>query len=274
MKYVGIILMLLLVLTACQGTNGDDSGNLPTVGYATVDSVPERFAQLEPPPPGSPIATIHTTMGDITFMLFPQYAPMAVENFTTLAERGHFDGALFYRVMPQFIIQAGIPSDSTTIWNGSFEAEIDTPLYHIRGAVGLAGYDGRSMSDFYIVQNSDMDYGFDYESRMSGHFREMIANPNMIWMNSWGMPFLPQDRPPVPFLEHYLAYGGMWRLDYPGFGVTPQKLTLFGQVIHGMDVVDAIAYVETSGEEIPPDGSLPNSPLEDIIILSITLGAY
>jgi cyclophilin family peptidyl-prolyl cis-trans isomerase len=57
----------------------------------------------------------------------------------------------------------------------------------------------------------------------------------------------------------------MWRLDYPGFGVTPQLLTLFGQVISGLEVVDAIAHVET----IPP-----NIPLEDIVILSITLGAY
>lgn len=63
-------------------------------------------------------------------------------------------------------------------------------------------------------------------------------------------------------------------MHYLGFGVTPQKLTLFGQMLHGMEVVDAIANAETTGPGNPQEGILPNNHLEDIIILSVTLGEY
>jgi len=269
MKYIGLIILLTLLLAGCQST---------TPAYIADDIVhepePERFTQLEPTQPGEPIATVHTSKGDIVIRLFPQYAPMAVENFTTMAERGRFDGVLFYRAVPQFVIQGGIHGDRTTIWSSQFGPEIDTPLYHIRGAVGAAGDAAGSVSNFYIVQNNDMDYGFDYENRMSGPFREMIANPHHSWIDNYGIPWSPQERPPVPFLQHYLDYGGMWRLDYPSFGVMPQRLTVFGQVIYGMAVVDAIANVETTGPEEVQGGIPLNTPLVDIVILTITLGEY
>ena len=46
-------------------------------------------------------AVMHTTLGDISFKLFPQVAPKAVENFATHAKNGYYDGTIFHRVIPK-----------------------------------------------------------------------------------------------------------------------------------------------------------------------------
>ena len=54
-------------------------------------------------------ATIHTSMGDIELELFAEDAPKTVENFTKLAGDGFYDGLVFHRVIPDFMIQGGCP---------------------------------------------------------------------------------------------------------------------------------------------------------------------
>ena len=53
------------------------------------------------------VATIKTTMGDLKIKLFPEIAPKAVENFVKLAESGYYNGIIFHRVIPDFMIQGG-----------------------------------------------------------------------------------------------------------------------------------------------------------------------
>src|SRR5947209_4298823 len=55
----------------------------------------------------APRATIETSMGNIVIELDAEHTPATVENFTRYAREGHFDGTVFYRVVPGFIIQAG-----------------------------------------------------------------------------------------------------------------------------------------------------------------------
>lgn len=55
-------------------------------------------------------AVIKTNMGDMEFELFPEAAPKAVENFTTHAENGYYDGLIFHRVIKDFMIQGGDPT--------------------------------------------------------------------------------------------------------------------------------------------------------------------
>jgi peptidyl-prolyl cis-trans isomerase B (cyclophilin B) len=255
MKYLW--LLLLLLVSAC---GADDTPQ----EYIPPPYEPAQFTQLRPPLSGEPIATIHTSKGDIVIRLFPQYAPLTVGNFIAMAEAGWYDGVPFYRVVPQFLIQAGIPGDSSTIHGGPFEREWDTPLHHIRGAVGASTTPMGAFSHFYIIQNSDMDY----ETEMSPQFREIIANPDMLMEDMYGVPFIPITRIPVPFLEYYLEHGGMWRLDYPGLGYNTQRMPLFGQVVSGMEVVDAIAAVENTGADTMP----PNMPLTEVYILHVTIG--
>jgi len=55
-------------------------------------------------------AIIHTQKGDIQIELFPENAPLAVNNFIFLSENGWYDGVTFHRVIPGFVAQAGDPS--------------------------------------------------------------------------------------------------------------------------------------------------------------------
>ncbi len=55
-------------------------------------------------------ATLHTEKGDIVIELFPQVAPMAVDNFVFLAEHDWFDNVTFHRVLPGFVAQSGDPT--------------------------------------------------------------------------------------------------------------------------------------------------------------------
>ena len=81
-------------------------------------------------------ATIHTTMGDMHLRLFPAQAPKAVENFVGHARSGFFDGIIFHRVIPKFMIQTGDPlGDGTggdSIWGREFEDELSDDLKHDR----------------------------------------------------------------------------------------------------------------------------------------------
>ncbi len=81
-------------------------------------------------------ATIHTTVGDIHMRLFSQYAPKAVENFVGHARSGYFEGVVFHRVIPKFMIQTGDPlGDGTggmSIWGREFEDEFTDEVKHDR----------------------------------------------------------------------------------------------------------------------------------------------
>src|SRR4249919_2960202 len=57
-------------------------------------------------------ATIHTNHGAIEVELYPADAPKTVENFTTLAGKGFYDGVIFHRVIPDFMVQGGDPNGS------------------------------------------------------------------------------------------------------------------------------------------------------------------
>lgn len=58
----------------------------------------------------NPVAEIETTLGKISVELFAQEAPETVKNFVTLAEKGFYDGVVFHRVIPGFMIQGGDPT--------------------------------------------------------------------------------------------------------------------------------------------------------------------
>ncbi|XP_020615590.1 peptidylprolyl isomerase domain and WD repeat-containing protein 1-like isoform X1 [Orbicella faveolata] len=81
-------------------------------------------------------ATLHTTMGDITFKLFSKECPKTVENFATHSENGYYNSNIFHRVIHQLMIQTGDPEGDGTggesIWGGEFEDEFNRNLRHDR----------------------------------------------------------------------------------------------------------------------------------------------
>jgi len=62
----------------------------------------------------SPNAIIETNLGNIELRFFPDIAPKHVENFLTLAKSGFYDGTIFHRVIPGFMIQGGDPNTKGT----------------------------------------------------------------------------------------------------------------------------------------------------------------
>src|SRR5216117_1613747 len=97
-------------------------------------------------------ATLHTNHGAIAVELFDDDAPKTVENFERLAGEGFYDGVVFHRVIPDFMIQGGDPTGTGTGGPGyTFEDEFnDHPV--VRGALAMANAGPNTNgSQFFIV---------------------------------------------------------------------------------------------------------------------------
>ena len=93
----------------------------------------------------NPIVTIEMEDGGvIKAELYPQTAPNTVNNFISLIQKGYYDGLIFHRVIPGFMIQGGCPLGNGTGgpgWNikGEFAANgVNNPLKHTRGVISMA----------------------------------------------------------------------------------------------------------------------------------------
>jgi cyclophilin family peptidyl-prolyl cis-trans isomerase len=97
-------------------------------------------------------ATIHTSEGSIGLALFPAEAPKTVENFTTLSKQGFYDGVIFHRVIPDFMIQGGDPTGTGAGGPGyQFEDEFNEHKVE-RGALAMANAGPNTNgSQFFIV---------------------------------------------------------------------------------------------------------------------------
>src|ERR671928_760432 len=104
---------------------------------------------------------IHTKFGDIILEFFPDAAPKTVENFKKLASTGFYDGLLFHRIVPGFVIQGGDPLTKSVVekkrWGmggpgWTLPAEFNQNK-HTRGALSMArSQDPNSAgSQFFIV---------------------------------------------------------------------------------------------------------------------------
>ena len=97
-------------------------------------------------------ATMHTSEGTIELELFPADAPKTVGNFTKLAGDGFYDGVIFHRVIPDFMIQGGDPTGTGSGGPGyTFEDEFNDHRV-IKGALAMANAGPNTNgSQFFIV---------------------------------------------------------------------------------------------------------------------------
>src|SRR5512133_4188910 len=97
-------------------------------------------------------AVMKTTEGDITIELFDEDAPKTVSNFKQLAGQGFYDGLIFHRVIPDFMIQGGCPEGTGTGGPGyTFEDEFNQNKVE-RGALAMANAGPNTNgSQFFIV---------------------------------------------------------------------------------------------------------------------------
>ena len=191
-----------------------------------------NYPQLNLDKVDGPKATLKTSYGDIEIQLFPEQAPMTVENFVRLAQKGYYDGTTFHRVISDFMIQGGDPqgdgTGGTSIWNHPFEDEFSRELFNLRGALSMANSGPNTNgSQFFIVQSKNMPKRYIKQMEPAGYPKEII--------------------------NAYKQGGTPW-LD--------GRHTVFGQVILGMDVVDKIAKAKKNKLD---------KPLEDIKTDSIKI---
>ena len=97
-------------------------------------------------------ATLQTNHGTIEIELFPEDAPKTVENFERLAREGFYDGVVFHRVIPDFMIQGGDPTGTGTGGPGyTFEDEFNDHKVE-RGALAMANAGPNTNgSQFFVV---------------------------------------------------------------------------------------------------------------------------
>jgi cyclophilin family peptidyl-prolyl cis-trans isomerase len=97
-------------------------------------------------------ATFHTSKGDVAVELYPGEAPKTVENFVKLAGDGFYDGVIFHRVIPDFMIQGGDPEGTGRGGPGyTFEDEFNDHKVD-RGALAMANAGPNTNgSQFFIV---------------------------------------------------------------------------------------------------------------------------
>jgi peptidylprolyl isomerase len=78
------------------------------------------------------IVTIETNQGSIELKLFPRLAPKTCENFVGLINKGYYDGIIFHRIIPEFMLQCGDPTGTgrggESIWGKPFEDECTPDL--------------------------------------------------------------------------------------------------------------------------------------------------
>jgi cyclophilin family peptidyl-prolyl cis-trans isomerase len=124
---------------------------------------------------GSPAAVIHTTMGDIQLELFPDKAPVSVQNFINYANSGFYDGTVFHRVISHFMIQGGgfTPDMQKKTTGEAIQNEAMNGLSNMRGTIAMARTNDphSATAQFFInVQNNtNLDYTGEGSSRAWGY---------------------------------------------------------------------------------------------------------
>ena len=110
------------------------------------------------PAPGNPVAVIATSMGDITVELFKDRAPASVDNFVQYANEGFFDGTIFHRVIPGFMIQGGgfTPQMVEKPTRPPIRNEAANGLNNVRGTVAMARTQAlRSATSQFFINVAD-----------------------------------------------------------------------------------------------------------------------
>lgn len=212
---VVVTIILCLCLTACGAK---------IVNIAKVDSDELQFAA---PQSGDTVATIKTDMGDIKVVLYPELAPLAVENFVTHAQNGYYDGVSFHRVVEDFVIQSGDPEGTgfggDSIWGLPFSDEFSDNLHHYTGALSMANSgEDTNRSQFFIVTCLP-------DSTITDEIVSLMEQAG--WRSE--------------VIEAYKQSGGAPNLDY--------RHTVFGQVYEGLDVAFDISFLKTDNNEKPKE---------------------
>lgn len=290
-------------LSACSSNSGTDSSSVnsesntaasdSSTNSTNSDGTSSAAADMvkNAPASGGNIGNVEIKSGDIVAefeiegfgtikaKLFPDIAPIGVQNFIQLAQSGFYSGKNIHRVIADFMMQGGSENGDgtggTAAYSGegsssdSFGVEVSENARHFYGALCYANAMGRNSTQFYIVnskQPQDLSEVQTDNIRQTADaaksYKESCEPGSMEY--SYYEAMENQYRNLADMLEHSSGkviekykQGGTYFLD-GGY-------TVFGQVVEGFDVIDSISAVEVkdngNGEE--------STPTSNIIIKSV-----
>lgn len=163
------------------------------------DSAPDLTIDLD----GNYSATLHTTLGDISVEFFAGDAPLAVNSFLFLAGNGFYDGVIFHRVIPGFMIQGGDPTGTGRGGPGyKFRDELEGAGKYERGTLAMANSGPNTNgSQFFIMHK---DYGLPHNYTIFGKVTDGIEVVDAIT----ALDTDHQDRPsPEPVIQSITLTG-------------------------------------------------------------------
>ncbi len=168
------------VATAAAASSGatplppPSSGKLAAPSAATLPlmepGLPMRASDLDGPGGGPhPRVRIATTKGDVVVRLFPEWASSTVANFLELTRRRYFDGNRWFRIVPDFVVQTGDPSDNGEGDAGYMIPAEENPLEQRSGALAMGlNYDTNGAqrdsagTQFYIALSPQLHLDRDF----------------------------------------------------------------------------------------------------------------
>ncbi len=143
---------------------------------------------------GMSTANMHTSLGTISLELFDDDAPKTVANFKKLASEGFYDGIIFHRVIPDFMIQGGCPKGTGTGGPGyTFEDEFNDHKV-VRGALAMANAGPNTNGSQFFIVTADSCPWLDGKHTVFGQVTGGMDAVDAIE----GVPTGPGDRPVDP----------------------------------------------------------------------------
>lgn len=224
-----------------------------TSGYVDMSNM--ELVQMDEPEKGDTIAIIKTSLGDIKAVLYPEYAPKAVENFTSLAESGYYDNTYVFQTEPGVYFGAGSPQKNGDLAENNNEEmekipqEIHQNLWPFKGALCslVTGEEGNLWDKF--TGKSQVING------------SRFAVLNTVEFDDTFKEELMESDSNTDVAEAFIELGGVPNLS--------QQITIFGQTYEGFDVIEKLTTLEyTIGDE---DSKVP---VEDIMIETVEITTY
>ncbi|MBQ9383533.1 MAG: peptidylprolyl isomerase [Ruminiclostridium sp.] len=209
--------------------------------------------------------------GTIRAKLFTGAAPESVARFIEKAEAGYYDGKTIHRIIDDYLIQGGSingdGSDGDVPKNEFVKLETSDQTYNFYGALCFAATPKKgSYVQFYIVDRhtpQDIDAVIDKLTEQLAD--ESISSRMLEEDKKKYTDYLAKLKAiPAEAKEKYKRVGGIYDLD--------GENTVFGQVIDGWDVLEAVSSVEVvTGNKIDDSRDTPSKPIDTIIIDTVDI---
>ncbi len=150
----GSLILPLFLMGCSNATTTQNSSTNVTTNTSTTKTKDTQMSDM-------PVVQLNTSMGDITIELNAEKAPKTVDNFVSYVKAGHYDGTIFHRVIPNFMIQGGgmdanMKEKDT---NAPIQNEADNGLKNDEGTIAMARtQDPHSATSQFFINVKDNDF--------------------------------------------------------------------------------------------------------------------